>query len=829
MNIAKSARVQTGAFVQALLVAGLLTEPVLAQQDGAPNDPALAETIVVTAQFREQSVLEVPLAVTAYSGDFLDDTGIQSFADLSAFVPGFQVQEQSPNNPGFVLRGITSDDGAATIEPRVSVFQNGVSVSRSRGSVVPLYDLERVEVLNGPQGTLFGRSAQIGAVHIITNRAGPALSAALNLQGGNLGQMRATGHINIPLIAERLAVRIAGFYDKRDGFITNTTGGDLNSVDTRAVRGSLNWSASDDLSVDLIANYVRNTPAGTAFKSGVIPALGGTTDPNDFASLNTFGGLLDGRPLGLDRDVFDVTLIGNWAISDAWSVTSTTAYREFDSREVFDPDGTALSLLIFAEDATGEQLSSDIRFAFDDVGRLSGFFGGGVFHEKGSQAVPLGFDLSGLQLFTTFGATPDPLTPGADVPLPASVDRTVLGALLTGNPAIFAPTGLTQVESFTNSADNTSIDVFGELTYALTDKIDFTAGLRYTRDDKESRFAAAVTELNPTILAILGAGVPLPVVSVIGGVSDGTLSSKDQAGLKDSFDGLSWRAVVNYEFQPGRYAYFNYSRGRRPQVIDDGFDRDAVDANGNGVIGDVVGSFEVVPAETVDSFEVGLKGRFIDQRLTLQTAVYYYKYKNFQTSIDVTQPGSAPQFDLINAGTAQSYGFEAQGYFTASDNLDVFATYGYNHSRFDDTDGDGNRQQFAGNRFRLSPDHALSVGFDAHVALSNDVTAFLRPTFTWQSKVFFTNDNDPAFDVVDPVTGATIFTVPAISQGSNGLLNLTAGMELAGGRAGFELFATNLLDEKYIIDGGNTGGSFQIPTFIAGAPQIYGLRLTFRL
>ena len=152
-------------------VAGLSSTGMTIAQDSANSEREALDAddrIVVTAQFREQVSAAVPIAVTSYDQDFLDDLGIEKLDQLSTFVPGLQIQEQSVNNPGLVIRGITSDSGSAVIEPRVSVFQNGVSISRSRGSYVPLFDLERIEVMKGPQSTLFGRSAQIGAVHMIT-------------------------------------------------------------------------------------------------------------------------------------------------------------------------------------------------------------------------------------------------------------------------------------------------------------------------------------------------------------------------------------------------------------------------------------------------------------------------------------------------------------------------------------------------------------------------------------------------------------------------------------------------------------------------------------
>jgi len=127
------------------------------------------EEIIVTAQLREQRLIEVPIAVTAYSGDTLDRLGITKFDELALYVPGFEVQEQSANNPGFVIRGITSDSGEATTEPRIAIFVDGVSASRSRGSYMELFDVERIEVARGPQATLYGRGALIGAVNVIQN------------------------------------------------------------------------------------------------------------------------------------------------------------------------------------------------------------------------------------------------------------------------------------------------------------------------------------------------------------------------------------------------------------------------------------------------------------------------------------------------------------------------------------------------------------------------------------------------------------------------------------------------------------------------------------
>ena len=789
----------------------ILQSAALAQPDTA--DEAARDVIIVTSQFREQNVLEVPLAVTAYDGAFLETIGVDEFEQLSAFVPGFVVQEQSVNNPGFVLRGITSDDGAATIEPRVSVFQNGVSIARSRGSIVQLHDLERVEVLKGPQGTLFGRSAQIGAVHVITQKPKYDYSAGFAAEFGNFDQQSYKAHVNLPLIDERLAFRAAAAYERRAGFIDNPLERDLNGTDSWSVRGSLRFDPSEALRIDLIGNYAKDSPPGTSFKSGVVPALGGTTDPNDFATLSTFGGFLDGAPLGVDRELYDVTLIANLDLGGAWKLTSTSAWREFSSLEVFDPDGTAFNIFTFAEDASGQQWSSDLRFAYDDGGRLTGFFGGGVFAEEGAQSVPLGINVGETAgLFGSLAAVGDPV--GGVAPFGGSAF--LASAYLSGDPATLAaalalagiPRDVFQVETFANFADNLSFDVFGELSWAFSDRLTFTAGGRFTRDDKETLFAGEITSPNPATPFIIG--TPALLVGNTGGV----VSSDGFPGIDSTFSGFSWRAVLNWEFADGKFAYVNYSRGRRPEVIEDAFSTTPS--------GGATADFDVIPAETVSSYEVGLKGAFLDGFATLEGAAYYYSYDNFQTG--VTQdagPGLPPVFVTLNAGSAESYGVEIGLNLDPSDELDVFFTYGYNHSRFDETDSEGNPQVFAGNRFRLSPDHSLSAGFHYERPTSFGAL-FLTPTYTWKSSVFFEDENTEAYDVVAPGSGAVLFSVPAVKQEAFGLLNIRAGVELMQGRLVVEGYAENLLDKEYIIDAGNTGGAFGIPTYISGAPRFYG-------
>ncbi|MEM9015200.1 MAG: TonB-dependent receptor, partial [Pseudomonadota bacterium] len=746
------------------IAAAIVVGPALAQSDAdASNVPGDTpdDVIVVTAQFRQQNILEVPIAITAYDNDALDQLGVDEFSELANFVPGLIVQEQSVNNPGFVIRGITSSSGASNIEPRVSVFQNGVSIARSRGSLIRLLDVERVEVLKGPQGTLFGRSAEIGAVHIITNKPQNAFAGKVFAGTGNFDEQRYEGFINIPIIDDALAFRAAGSFNRRAGYIDNPLERDLNGVDTLTLRGSLRARPTDNITIDLIANYTHDEPPGTAFQSGVIPALGGDTDPQTFATLSTFGGFLDADALGVDRDIFDVTAIIDWKINDSWGLTSTTAYREFSSLDIFDPDGSAFEIFAFAEDSTAEQWSADFRFSYNPGGRFRGFFGGGLFLEEGQQLTPLGLDVISVSgLFGSLGTgtppengistltSPDFLLPLARAylagePLAVATEIAALGTVLPQFEGVTP--GVYQTETVFNAADNSSFDVFAETAFDITDRLTLTLGGRYTNDRKETQFFTTVSDPNPQTASIIG--MPGLIVAETGTVR----SSDDQAGLQKRFGGFVWRAVLNYEFDDGKFVYFNYSRGRRPQVIQDEFGQvPEIGADGMPTGNNVVdGEFEIVPAETVSSYEIGAKGAFWGNRVKADLAAYFYDYTNFQTGVNVAGPGEPPNFDILNGGTAEAYGVELGVNAQAHDGLSVFLTYGYNHGRFDEVGPDGSAQEFGGNRFRLSPDHSLSVGFNYERA-SPIGRFFVTPTYTYKSSVFFEDENQTQFDIVTP-------------------------------------------------------------------------------
>lgn len=773
-------RVRPVSLLSAAIAVALFPSHALAQP-AADDDAALLDRITVTAQKREQQVEEVPISMTAYSGEFLDSFGISGFDQLSDFVPGLEVQLQSPNNPGFVIRGITSDSGSSQVEPRVSVFQDGVSISKSRGSVVELFDLERVEVLRGPQGTLFGRGAQIGAVHLIQNKAVNDTTGAFEIGAGNYSETFLTGHINAPIAQDRLYARLAVFHQERDGSVENLSGGTLNGKETNAVRASLGMDLGDRARLDFILNYQRDTPPGTAFRSRVLPTRAGSLDTFDYtADLNR------GEELGLKRTVRSATLLGDFGLSDAWSLSSITGWRDFDSNEEFDADGSQANLLEFAEVATGRQFSQELRFNYDPGGRFSGFFGGSFFTERGQQRVPYSGDerslyalLSPILSGATGGALPVvPVlnpdgTPNLNVP-PA------LPGLIPGGPAFF-PLKPLHEEEFSNFGQVRAYEVFADGTFEVTDRLDVTVGLRGSRERVESGYESLYFGQPSAIGQFLGA-----FPNVIAAPTDGRITGEG------TFNSAVGRAIASYRVSDRINAYTSVSRGRRPNVINVG---------GGGA--------SEIPAEIVISYEAGIKGNANSNRFLYDAAVFYYDYSDFQASIE--NPDPPPFFIPTNAGNARAKGAELSLLNRFTDGFSGFLNIGWIDARFNAFDDAGNPQQLAGNRFRLTPEYTAAIGADWSVPVAVG-RFYVRPSYTWRSSVFIEEDNDAE-----------------IAQGAYGLAKLRVGLAF-GEAERYELtaFVNNALDKDYLIDAGNTGALFGIPTFIPGQPRTYGLRFGAR-
>ncbi|GGE12584.1 TonB-dependent receptor [Polymorphobacter glacialis] len=746
----------------------------LPAQEIAAADTADAgfDEIVVTAQKRSEKISNVPITITAFTGSRLRELGVSQFDQLAAFIPGLNIQEQSPNNPGFVIRGVTSDSGSSQGSPAVTVYLNGVDVSRSRGSYFDLYDLERIEAVKGPQATLFGTAAAIGAVSIITNKPTKDAGAELRVAYGNFNQMRADGFINSG--GDVLTARLAFAVKLRDGVVPNIAGrpgsqtpngpeiDDLNGQGQYGARLSLRYE-KDDLLVDLVGTYDGQRAPGTAFKSGTYAPTGGTTSPFTYAEVA--GSPLSEQVLGgsqpeLVRNVYDVNLTARYSMTDSLSVTQILGYRRFDSNEVFDADGTQAWFLEFAEDARGEQFSSETRLNYDSD-TVRAFAGFNFFHETGSQTVPFSTE-EGTYLQCAARLVPGlPCINAAGVVTAAQATR-----ILTGGRATVIPYS----SVFSNSATTNTYSAFADVTWIPVPSLELTVGARLLIEDRTSGFFARVP--NSVIT-----GAPL---------IPGQVDTKGQTfKAQGDFQAFLPRANLLWKATDWANLYLTYSRGRRSPVVQLGVRAGGLPNRTN------------VGAETLTNYEGGVK--FFAGNVSGSVGAFYIKYQDFQVSL--VRPG-LPNL-TVSAGSATNKGVEAEVSARVGNNLSLFANGAYIDARVDKNPA---YPTFSGDRFRLQSEWQAAAGGTLTVPINDRIELVATPTVTYRSGVFFELPNNPV-----------------TSQGPVTLVNLRAGVQDPGGKWQVLGFASNLLDNEYVLDAGNTGGGFAIPTFIRGLPRLFGV------
>ncbi len=746
-----------------LLLASTASVQAYAQE--APEDGVDVvdnETIIVTAQKREERSVDVPITISAVSGKRLREIGVNDLDELSNYIPGLNIQEQSANNPGVVIRGITSDSGSAQQGARVTLYYNGVDISRSRGSYQDIYDMERIEVVKGPQATLFGTASAVGAISLISARPKEGFSGELTGTYGNFNQYSATGHLNAG--SDTFAGRLAFAYKKRDGYVNNVAIGqdDLYAQDQLGVRGSLRFKPNDSISADLILTYDRQRNSGTPFISLTYPttsgppnafgdaALGGT--PNSLRDL----GLSE---LGLKRDVYDANLTLSWNIADDWVLTLVNGYRKFDSLEVFDADGTAAEYLEFAELAKGDQFNQETRFAYTSD-KFRGSFGFNFFKEDGVQNVP--FSTNERVFFACLTAT--------------AATRAQCVAPNGTVPAAAAPR-VNYTSFFENQGKNTSYSMFADGTWIPTPSLELTAGIRVQIEKRISGFRA---------------GVPRSVVTGGASVVPGQVDTAGQTFLsEDSYADVLPRFNILYRFNDNINAYATVSKGRRSAVVNVG-----ARATATGPVANISPVLE----EVLWNYELGIKGSV--GAFSGSIGLYYLTYDNFQVSILQSNGTSLTQ----SAGSATNKGIEAELSIRPVSWLTLFANGAYIDGGID------NRADIAANfrgaKFRLQPDYQGSAGLIIDAPLGG-VTLFATPSITYRSKLFFEIPN-----------------LDARSQGPMTLVNLVAGVRFGGDRFEVSGFARNVFNKDYLLDAGNTGGAFGIPTFIPGEPRFYGVKLS---
>jgi outer membrane receptor protein involved in Fe transport len=373
---------------------------------------------------------------------------------------------------------------------------------------------------------------------------------------------------------------------------------------------------------------------------------------------------------------------------------------------------------------------------------------------------------------------PMPVYPdGQPVILPAMPDSPELGPL-AGMPL---PTN--HQEETRSAATNQSAEVFMDLTYQFTRKLFINGGIRGVFDMYKLNNEAVFTGGDPSTLGYLTGNAP-------------NLFFKPSANQEISKNTLSLTGKAGLQYKLNEYGnvFANYSRGRRPNVLQ--FTS--------------TGEEQILDAEILNNYDAGFKATILE-RVFIDAVGFYQKYKNFQSSAWVANSETGEfNYIIIDGGKATTYGIETSLNIAITKQLDFFGNYAWLNSAFDSTNTDGLGQEYAGNQFSLAPEHSFTAGFNAQFNITRTIQFFVSPSFSYKTHIWFTDAN-----------------IEGLDQDAYGLLNINGGLKLAEPKLTFSVYATNLLNEKYVTSGGNTGSLFGVPTFVPGSPQMFGAKLTW--
>ncbi len=601
-----------------------------------------ADVIVVTATKRATTLQETPVAVSVIGADDLKDSQIRDVRDLQLLAPSLTVvQQQTSSNSVFAIRGIGTSGNNPGLEPSVGVFVDGVYRSRQGAAINDFPTVERIEVLRGPQSTLYGRNTPAGVISIVTQKPEYEFGADAEVTYGNFDQFIAKGSVTGP-IGENAAFRLSGNVNSRDGFIENVaTGEDVNNRDRWALRGQLLIEPSDNISIRIIGDYSSldedccaapffvNNPTnafvlGTLLGANILPAT-------PFEREVAFDG-----GLRTDQEIFGFSGEVNIDLGYA-ELTSITAYRDF--AETSDIDADFVDIELSRDNFNTDEYNTftqELRLASTGDNRIDWMLGAFYFNQD------LTHDRN-----SPFGAF---LRPFADIATGGNITNleNILIGFGAATPGSFlAAGGGLQQELFTQ--DDESIAVFGTLDYHLTDDLTVTGGIRWESETKDvvsdvittGPFQALDLTNIPQLAFLPPAfGGPLPV-GAFAALSPFQFFPVPFANFSDSRtdDEVSYLGRIAYDVADNLNVYGSYSTGFKSG----GFNLSS---------GSTVSAADFAP-ETTRSFEIGAKSSLFDGAMTVNVALFDQKVTDFQANIF-----NGTSFDLTNAGERKIQGFE---------------------------------------------------------------------------------------------------------------------------------------------------------------------------
>ncbi len=680
----------------ATVVAGMChSGAAFAQED------SFIEEVIVTATKRASSLQETPVAVSVTTADVIEKAQINDLQDLQSVVPTLRVSQlQNSTNTNFVIRGFGNGANNPGIEPSVGVFIDGVYRSRSAGAITDLPNLQRVEVLSGPQSTLFGKNASAGVISVVSGKPSGEVAGNFSLSFGNFNQVIAKGYYEAP-VSDTVAFSVAGSYNTRDGYAENLfTGNDANNRDRQSIRGQLLISPSDATEIRIIADfdtldeeccYAANLISGPA--SNAIRFAGGNLVDND-PEARTFFANVDstnqqdnaGISIQVDHDFGSVSL------------TSITALRDLDTFALIDTDFTSADTTVNPVGSQIETFTQEIRLSSDTGGSYDWLVGGYFFDESVENQAALNFN-AGFRPFA------DALT-GAPGTL-AGVE----GLLGIPQGSFFAAGTATEEQS---TLDNQALSIFGQLDFDISDSLSATVGFNYTRDEKDvsvrqvqsdlfssldfvnigfqGAFAGAfqqITGLAPTPQNIAAVPQAAQAAQAFATQASTDPSQNPLLGLQalqflpplvdfpneiesgqSDDDDLTYTLRLAWDINDNFNAYGSFSTGFKATSWNlsrdtSPFPEDIAALSAAGLtVPNLVPGTRFAGPEEAEVFEIGLKGRY--ENFAFNVAIFDQTIEGFQSNA-FTGTG----FNLTNAGSQSTRGVEFDFTYYPVESLEI--------------------------------------------------------------------------------------------------------------------------------------------------------------
>jgi iron complex outermembrane recepter protein len=756
----------------ALALIAVAAAPAVAQ-DAAPAEEEGYGDIIVTAQKREENLQAVPVAISVVSGDAIAAAGGLTLENAQYLVPSLNFRKSGTSlNQALFLRGVGTINFSIAAEPSVAAVLDGVVLSRAGEGFTDLFDVERIEVLRGPQGTLFGKNASAGVVSIVTKRPTADFGATVEASFFDKSEYRGRATVNLPL-GENIRSRFTGFYGEYDGNIRNlTTGNRVNGYKHYGVRGAIEADLGDTIQLTLRGDWRKANDDCCA-------EIIGTRPTNAAALALTAAGFNGDNSRTISQNLVTATKEESWGISlqadveiGDHTLTSISSYRGWDNTEIRDGDWldrpyVGLNQLHDNGPQTADTLSQEIRLA-SPTGKFLEYVLGAYYSRANSDRT---FARSVITCSaSTLPAVVAGLTPCSTTP----------GASTITTPFASADFG----SVFKN------LSFFGQATLNISDSFRFIGGLRYTNDKLNVDHIRRTTLAGPGIQPSFDAGVfnnglraTLPAIGFVAGAPNGIPFT-----TRTSNNNLSGKAALQVDISDDVMAYGSYTRGYKGPAYNIFFNLTTI---GTGVIS----------PETVDAFEVGVKNSFLDGQLILNIAAYYAKYHNYQANSPDFVAGVRTT-RLTNAGTVSSKGFEVDFVARPARNFTLSGGLAYNKAQvvnFRLPPGADATQLIAkGTPLANAPEWKMSLGADWTIETGGFANIQLGSQMALQSDQIYELSPNPAVRLGSTVDGYAVVDLSASLVDPEDGWKVTAQVK-------------NLFDKSFassIVSGG-PGGSFR--------------------